>query len=419
MLFRSELETFYPTSVLITSFDILFFWVARMMMFGLHFMEDEVPFKDVYLHALLRDKHGKKMSKSTGNVLDPLVVMDQYGTDAMRFTLTAFAAQGREIKLDEDRIEGYRFFINKLWNASRFAMMHVEECDASITDVVKSPKELPLIHQWILSRTAKAIKDVRRALDEYRFNDAASVLYQFVWHEFCDWYLEWIKSDLFSKDEILQNQARGVLLHVLETILKLIHPITPFVTEEIWSVLPGERPLLVTSEYPQVQDWQNEDVEAKVGLLMGIITGIRNIRSEADVHPSTKIDAFVLCADPAKAELIEKFTKAIADMTRLESLTVAAEGDKPDDAATYIYQDIEMYVPLKGLIDIEKEKEKLGRERKKIEKSLQQINGKLNNKKFLANAPAAIVEKEKGKQAELEAKMAKVEDAEKRLADIG
>ena len=414
-----ELETFYPTSVLITSFDILFFWVARMMMFGLHFMEDEVPFKDVYLHALVRDKHGKKMSKSTGNVLDPLVVMDQYGTDAMRFTLTAFAAQGREIKLDEDRIEGYRFFINKLWNASRFAMMHVEECDASITDVVKSPKELPLIHQWILSRTAKAIKDVRRALDEYRFNDAASVLYQFVWHEFCDWYLEWIKSDLFSKDEILQNQARGVLLHVLETILKLIHPITPFVTEEIWSVLPGERPLLVTSEYPQVQDWQNEDVEAKVGLLMGIITGIRNIRSEADVHPSTKIDAFVLCADPAKAELIEKFTKAIADMTRLESLTVAAEGDKPDDAATYIYQDIEMYVPLKGLIDIEKEKEKLGRERKKIEKSLQQINGKLNNKKFLANAPAAIVEKEKGKQAELEAKMAKVEDAEKRLAEIG
>ena len=414
-----ELETFYPTSVLITSFDILFFWVARMMMFGLYFMEDEVPFKDVYLHALVRDKHGKKMSKSTGNVLDPLVVMDQYGTDAMRFTLTAFAAQGREIKLDEDRIEGYRFFINKLWNASRFAMMHVDECDASITDVVNNPKELPLIHQWILSRTAKATEDVRRALDEYHFNDAASVLYQFVWHEFCDWYLEWIKSDLFSKDEILQNQARGVLLHVLETILKLIHPITPFVTEEIWSVLPGDRPLLVTSAFPQVQDWQNTNVEADVELLMGIITGIRNIRSEADVHPSTKIDAFVVCADPAKTELIVRFTKAISDMTRLDSLTVAGEGEKPDDAATYIYQDIEMYVPLKGLIDIEKEQEKLQRERKKIEKSLQQINGKLNNKKFLANAPAEIVEKEQGKKAELEAKMAKIEEAEKRLAEIG
>jgi len=414
-----ELQTFYPTSVLITSFDILFFWVARMIMFGLHFMEDEVPFKDVYLHALVRDKHGKKMSKSTGNVIDPLVIMEQYGTDAMRFTLTAFAAQGREIKLDEERIEGYRFFINKLWNASRFTLMHVEDCDASITNVVNTPKELPLIHQWILSRTARATADVRRALDEYRFNDAASVIYQFVWHEFCDWYLEWIKADLFSKDENLRDQARGVLLHVLETILKLIHPITPFVTEEIWSVLPGERPMLVTSEFPVVQDWQNDAVEGNVELLMGVITGIRNIRSEADVHPSAKIDAFVLCADAAKTELINSFSAAISSMTRLESLSVAAEGTKPDDAATYIYQDIEMYVPLKGLVDVEKEREKLERERNKVEKSLKQINGKLGNKKFLANAPAEIVEKEKGKQAELEAKLAKIADAEKRLAEIG
>jgi len=414
-----ELQTFYPTSVLITSFDILFFWVARMMMFGLHFMEDEVPFKDVYLHALVRDKHGKKMSKSTGNVIDPLVIMEQYGTDAMRFTLTAFAAQGREIKLDEERIEGYRFFINKLWNAARFALMHVEECDASITDVVQNPKELPLIHQWVLSRTAKTISDVRRALDEYRFNDAASVIYQFVWHEFCDWYLEWIKADLFSKDELLRDQARGTLLYVLETILKLIHPITPFVTEEIWSVLPGDRSLLVTSEYPVVQDWQDETVENQVALLMGVITGIRNIRSEADVHPSVKIDAFVLCTDSSKTELIEAFSAAISSMTRLDSLTVAAEGDKPGDAATYIYQDIEMYVPLKGLVDVEKEREKLERERGKIEKSLKQINGKLGNKKFLANAPTEIVEKEKGKLAELETKLAKVADAEKRLAEIG
>jgi len=413
-----ELQTFYPTSVLITSFDILFFWVARMMMMGLHFM-DEVPFKDVYLHALVRDKHGKKMSKSTGNVIDPLVIMSQYGTDAMRFTLTAFAAQGREIKLDEERIEGYRFFINKLWNAARFAMMHVEECDPSITDVVNAPEKLPLIHQWILSRTAKTIVDVRRALDEYHFNDAASVIYQFVWHEFCDWYLEWIKADLFSKDETLRDQARGVLLYVLETVLKLIHPITPFVTEEIWSVLPGERPMLVTSEYPVAADWQDEKVESQVELLMGVITGIRNIRAEADVHPSARIEAFVLCADSEKRELIQSFSVSISAMTRLESLSVAAEGDKPDDAGTYIYQDIEMYVPLKGLVDVEKEREKLERERNKIEKSLKQINGKLGNEKFLANAPAEIVEKEKGKQAELEAKLAKIAEAEKRLAEIG
>ncbi|MEA3468290.1 MAG: valine--tRNA ligase [Thermodesulfobacteriota bacterium] len=413
-----ELQTFYPTSVLITSFDILFFWVARMMMMGLHFM-DEVPFKDVYLHALVRDKHGKKMSKSTGNVIDPLVIMSQYGTDAMRFTLTAFAAQGREIKLDEERIEGYRFFINKLWNAARFAMMHVEECDASITDVVNSPEKLPLIHQWILSRTAKTITDVRRALDEYRFNDAASVIYQFVWHEFCDWYLEWIKADLFSKDEMLRDQARGVLLFVLETILKLIHPITPFVTEEIWSVLPGDRLMLVTSEYPVAEDWQDDDVEKQVELLMGVITGIRNIRSEADVHPSAKIAAFILCTDMEKTGLVQAFSAAISSMTRLESLTVAAEGEKPSDAATYIYQDLEIYVPLKGLVDVEKERAKLERERNKIEKSLKQINGKLGNKKFLANAPPEIVEKEKGKQAELEAKLAKVAEAERRLAEIG
>ncbi|MCF8057617.1 MAG: valine--tRNA ligase [Desulfocapsa sp.] len=414
-----ELETFYPTSVLITSFDILFFWVARMMMFGIHFMDGAVPFKDVYLHALVRDKHGKKMSKSTGNVIDPLEVMAQYGTDAMRFTLTAFAAQGREIKLDEERIEGYRYFINKLWNAARFALMHVEECDASITDVVSNHKELPLIHQWILSRTAKTTADVRRALDEYHFNDAASVLYQFVWHEFCDWYLEWIKADLFSKDVTKRDQARGVLLHVLETILKLIHPITPFVTEEIWSVLPGDRALLVTSEYPLVQPWRNEKVEGQMELLMGVITGIRNIRSEADVHPSTKIDAFVLCVDGEKADLIRSFATAISDITRLASLNVTAEGDKPSDAATYIYQDIEMYVPLKGLVDVDKEREKLSREQLKVEKSLKQINGKLGNEKFLANAPAEVVEKEKEKQAELEAKLAKIEDAEKRLAEIG
>lgn len=414
-----ELDYFYPTSVLITSFDILFFWVARMMMMGLHFM-DEVPFKDVYLHALVRDKHGKKMSKSTGNVIDPLEIMGQYGTDAMRFTLTAFAAQGREIKLDEERIEGYRYFINKIWNSARFALMHVEECDPQITDVVNNHKDLPLVHRWILSRTSKTTAEVRRALDEYRFNDAASVLYQFSWHEFCDWYLEWIKADLFSKDEVLRDQARGVLLYVLETILKLIHPITPFVTEEIWSVLPGDRPVLMTSDYPVVMDaWQDEEAEGQVELLMGVITGIRNIRAEADVHPSAKIEAFVLCDDPAKAKLIRAFAAAVSSMTRLESLSVEAEGTKPNDAATYIYQDIEMYVPLKGLVDVDKEREKLGRERKKIEVSLKQINGKLGNAKFLANAPAAIVEKEQGKKTELEAKLAKVAESERRLEEIG
>ncbi len=413
-----ELQTFYPTSVLVTSFDILFFWVARMMMMGIHFM-DEVPFKDVYLHALVRDKHGKKMSKSTGNVIDPLEVMAQYGTDAMRFTLTAFAAQGREIKLDEDRIEGYRHFVNKIWNAARFALMHVGECDISVKNVVDKPRELPLVHQWILSRTATTIEAVRKGLDEYHFNDVASANYQFIWGEFCDWYLEWIKPDLFSDDLVAKEQAQGVLLTVLETVVKLIHPITPFVTEEIWSVLPGERQPLMVSSFPELQEsWKNPEAEAEMELLMGVITGIRNIRSEAEVHPSNKIDAFVNCPDSGQREIITKFSKAISDMTRLTSLTVLEKGDKPDDAGTYIFKDIEIYVPLMGLIDVAAELEKLSRERKKAEGKLKQINGKLGNQKFLANAPEAVVTKVQEEKEQLDAKLATITEAEERLRKI-
>ncbi len=413
-----ELATFYPTSVLITSFDILFFWVARMMMMGIHFMDD-VPFKDVYLHALVRDKHGKKMSKSTGNVIDPLEVMAKYGTDALRFTLIAFAAQGREIKLDEERIEGYRHFINKIWNAARFALMHVGECDESVREVVKSPRELPLVHRWILSRTARTIDEVRLGLDEYRFNDAASANYQFIWHEFCDWYLEWIKADLFSDDEIAQEQAQGVLLVVLETILKLIHPITPFVTEEIWSVLPGERKTLMTSAFPEREEtWEDGKAEKEMELLKGIITGIRNIRSEADVHPSMKIDAFVICPDERQGALIDSYGHAVSDMTRLNSFTVQNQSEKPDDAATYIFNDLEIYVPLKGLVDIESELAKLARERAKVEVKLKQVDGKLGNEKFLANAPESVVEKEQEKKKTLDAKLAKIGAAEERLGNM-
>jgi valyl-tRNA synthetase len=413
-----ELATFYPTSVLITSFDILFFWVARMMMMGLHFM-DEVPFKDVYLHALVRDKYGKKMSKSTGNVIDPLVVMKEYGTDAMRFTLTAFAAQGREIRLDEERIEGYRHFINKLWNAARFALMHVTDCSVAIKDAAAAPGELPLVHQWILSRTAAVIDEVRLGLDEYRFNDVASTIYQFVWREFCDWYLEWIKAELFSNDLKAKGQARGVLLVVLETILRLIHPITPFVSEEIWSVLPGQRPLLAVTPYPEKNDtWRNPVAVESMELLMGVVTGIRNIRSEAEVHPSAKIEAFVICGDEQKAAFLTTFTAAIADLTRLSAFTVGQKFEKPGDAATYIFNDLEIFVPLKGLVDVAGEIAKLKKEREKVEAKLVQVNGKLTNEKFLANAKADVVAKEQEKKVLLDATIAKIVEAESRLKQM-
>ncbi|MBT8352948.1 MAG: class I tRNA ligase family protein, partial [Desulfofustis sp.] len=380
----------------------------------------EVPFHDVYLHALVRDKHGKKMSKSTGNVIDPLEVMGNYGTDAVRFTLTAFAAQGREIRLDEDRIEGYRFFINKIWNAARFAQMHVGDCNDEVRKAVETPAELPLVHQWILSRTARTIDEVRTGLDEYHFNTVASANYQFIWHEFCDWYLEWIKADLYSDDETVKQQARGVLLLVLETILKLIHPVIPFVTEEIWSVLPGERKVLMLEPYPERQDgWLNETAENQMELLMGVITGIRNIRAEADVHPSQKIDAFVTNVDADTASLIDSFSPAIKDLTRLNGMSVTDSSDKPEDAATYIFNDIEIFVPLKGLVDVDSELAKLGRDRDKAEASLKQVHGKLGNEKFMANAPEAVVAKEQGKKEELEARLARIEEAEQRLHKIG
>jgi valyl-tRNA synthetase len=270
-----------------------------------------------------------------------------------------------------------------------------------------------------LSRTAKTVAEVRRGLDEYHFNDAAQAIYQFIWREFCDWYVEWIKADLFSKNDTLKRQARGVLLVTLETILKLIHPITPFVTEEIWSVLPGERRPLMTTAFPAIQvGWLSEDAEERMELLMGIITGIRNIRSENEIHPSMKIEAFVVCPDKEKADLLREFGPAIIDMTRLADLTVQRKSTKPDDAATFIAGDIEIYVPLKGLVDVAAELAKLAKEREKVVIKLTQINGKLGNAKFLANAPADVVDKEKEKKEALDVRLAMIAEAEEKLKHI-
>ncbi|MBM9536156.1 valine--tRNA ligase [Desulfobulbus alkaliphilus] len=413
-----ELQLFYPTSVLITSFDILFFWVARMMMMGLHFM-DEVPFRDVYLHALVRDKHGKKMSKSTGNVIDPLDMIEQYGTDAFRFTLTAFAAQGREIRMDEERIDGYRRFINKLWNAARFAQMHLKEADPAITALADEPAELALAHRWILSRVNTTILQVRGALDSYNFNEVAQASYQFVWHEFCDWYLEWIKADLFSDDATARDQARAVLCTVLEQVLKLMHPIIPFVTEEIWSQLPGERGLIMVEPFPQTRAaWADQEAEREMDLLMGVISGLRTIRTEAEVHPSAQIEATLLCPDGDKRRLLTDFAPGIQAMARVKNLVIEAEGRVPDDAGHALVQDVEVVVPLKGLIDVAGELEKLAREQAKLDKELARIVAKLGNEQFMANAPAAVVAKERDKESEIRARLTKTLESIERLRKL-
>ncbi len=412
-----ELAMFYPTSTLITSFDILFFWVARMMMMGLHFM-DEVPFRDVYLHALVRDKDGKKMSKSKGNVLDPLLLMDQYGTDALRFTMAAFAAQGRDIRLSEERIEGYRHFINKIWNAARFALMHLAECDAGITQNI-APAKLALAHRWILSRANTTAREVRESLDDYRFNDAASAIYQFVWREFCDWYLEWIKPDLYGDDAAAKGEAQAVLLTVLEAVLKLLHPMTPFVTEEIWHALPGARSSIMVEPFPAENPaWDNPAAEEEASLFMGVVGAIRTIRSEAQAHPSAEITATVVCPDMAKGAILEKLAAAIKTLTRTKELTITASGQRPKGAASVIYQDLEIIVPLAGLIDVEKELAKLAKEQAKVEGELKRIQGKLGNEKFVANAPEEVVAKEKEKEAELTATLAKLKESAERLNEL-
>jgi valyl-tRNA synthetase len=412
-----ELEFFYPTSVLVTSFDILFFWVARMMMMGLHIM-DEVPFRDVYLHALVRDKFGKKMSKSTGNVIDPLVMIGQYGTDAFRFTLPAFAAQGREIRMDEERVDGYRRFINKLWNAARFAQMHLKEADPAITAITVDPKGLALAHRWILSRTHATIIQVRAALDGYNFNEVASANYQFVWHEFCDWYLEWIKADLFGDHAAARDQAKAVLLTVLENILKLMHPVTPFVTEEIWGQLPGERSSIMLQPFPEpVEAWADAEAEAVMNLLMGVISGLRTIRTEAEVHPGARIEATLICPDAARRHLLTTYAPGIQAMVRA-NLEIVAAGVVPDDAVHALVQDVELVVPLKGLIDVAGELEKLAKEQARLEKELERITGKLANEKFMSNAPEAVVQKERDKAAEFRAHLAKTLESTERLRKL-
>ncbi|MCW5198473.1 class I tRNA ligase family protein, partial [Desulfobulbus sp. F3] len=394
---------------------ILFFWVARMMMMGLHFM-DEVPFRDVYLHALVRDKQGKKMSKSTGNVIDPLDMIKQYGTDAFRFTLTAFAAQGREIRMDEERIDGYRRFINKLWNAARFAQMHIKESEPGIVAVADKPDKLALPHRWILNRITGTTIDVRKALDDYDFDIIVSAIYEFTWHEFCDWYVEWIKADLFSDDAVKRDQARGVLLCVLERILKLLHPICPFVTEEIWSQLPGKRSSIMLEPFPEVNPaWADAQAERSMQLLMNVISAVRTIRSEADVHPSAKVHVTLICPDAGKRELLRSFSGSLCAMTRAEALEIVESGAVPDDAGHALVSGVEVVVPLKELIDVEAELDKLARERSKIEQDLQRVNGKLGNENFLCNAPPDVVAKEQAKLEELESRLAKNEESRERL----
>jgi valyl-tRNA synthetase len=409
-----ELATFYPTSVLVTGFDILFFWVARMMMMGLHFM-DKIPFDDVYIHALVRDAQGRKMSKSTGNVIDPLTTIDTFGTDAFRFTLTSFAAMGRDIKLAEDRIEGYRHFINKIWNAARFSLMHLDETTPKLDPAVLKG----LHHAWILNRLEEIKGEVKKAIEGYQFNEYAGTMYQFVWHEFCDWYLEMIKPELYGEDEAAKQRARACLGQVLRETLVLLHPVVPFVSQEIWSHMPGTgRDNLAEEPYPAVHpDCENKDAGERMEFLQQLVVAVRNIRSELGVEPAKKVRVLIK-ADGEDASFILDHEQEIANLARLEEISVQARFDPPKGCATTVVKGHELFVPLEGMVDFDAELARLSKELDKLTKELDRVTKKLANPSFVDKAPADVVAKEEAKAKEFGEKREKLEGLQARLRDI-
>jgi len=380
-------------------------------MMGLHFM-DEVPFTDVYIHALVRDAQGQKMSKSKGNVIDPLTVIDQYGTDAFRFTLAAFAAQGRDIKLAEERIEGYRNFCNKVWNAARFTLMNLDGFDPD--GMGFDGLELSQGDRWILHRLNETARAVDETLTGYRYNESAMALYQFTWSEFCDWYLELSKQDLYNGTPERKQTSQYVLWYTLENLLRLLHPFMPFITEEIWQVLPGSKttPTIMQAGYPQSCDRLSFPVDAaNMELVMSVISGIRNIRGEMEVPPSKRIAVILSCADGESLRLMKHNESAIISMARISDLAIGQEIAQPDDASIQVAGDVQIYVPLKGLVDVEAEEQRLMKEIGKIEKEIEQFSKKLESPAFVDRAPAEIVAKERQKLAEVNGKKLMLEES--------
>ncbi len=396
-----DLKRFYPTSVLVTGFDILFFWVARMMMMGLKFMGD-VPFRDVCIHALVRDAEGQKMSKSKGNVIDPLVIMDQYGTDALRFTLASMASPGRDIKLSEERIEGYRNFGNKIWNAARFIFMNMQE------EAVRPDRAaLTLPDRWILSRLNSTVRDVTQMLGEYRFDLAAGTIYSFFWREFCDWYLEFAKIQMQEGGNRKEN-AVAVLVSVLDTSLRMLHPFMPFITEEIWQQLHGSS--VMKAPWPSAEDaLEDEAAESEMGSVMDIIKNVRSLRSGLNIPPSKEVDVYLKIESDALRKLIGEQMGCIKRLSYAGSVFSGAGTKRPELSAISVFAGGELYLPLAGIIDIDKERGLLEKRFKAIVDEIIRIENKLSNSSFVERAPQEVVLKEKERHRELMDQKSRIE----------
>jgi valyl-tRNA synthetase len=413
-----DLKNFYPTSVLVTGFDILFFWVARMIMMGLKFMGD-VPFRDVYIHALVRDEQGQKMSKSKGNVIDPLEIMDKYGTDAFRFTLVAMAAMGRDIKLAEERVAGYQNFVNKLWNAARFVQMNLGAENGADGEGAGAADEDPnLADRWIRSRMVSTIAEARKAIDAYRFNDYANALYQFTWHEFCDWYIEMSKLALNGSDAGEADGSRRLLRELLEQILLLLHPIMPFVTEEIWQVIGEERKSIMMTPYPVAEASSiDETVERQMEFLMGIVRAIRNLRTELNCPPGKEVK-LIFCSEGAEQAFLCTQLPYLRSLARVGTTEFRDLEGRPKGAATAVVGSTEIYLPLDDLVNLDEERGRLEKEIAKAQEELDRVQRKLANREFLAKAKREVVFKEREKAIRFEDKIRALKNSLEKLQEI-
>jgi valyl-tRNA synthetase len=405
-----ELKRYYPGDVLVTGFDIIFFWVARMQMMGHYFMKD-VPFRHVYIHALVRDEKGQKMSKSKGNVIDPLDLIGQYGTDALRFTLIAMAAQGRDIKMSEQRVAGYRNFCTKLWNAARFCQMN--EC-VPVDGFDPAGAKLTL-NRWIAGKVADCAKAVAEAIVAYRFNDAAQAAYGFVWNTFCDWYLEMAKPLFQGEDETAKAETRAMAAWVLDSILHILHPMMPYITEELWEKIAPRERMLVEEDWPELSGLSTPEAAVEMDWVVSLVTAVRSVRAEMNMPPGAKIPLKLRGANAETLARLKTHEPLILTLARLESVE-PTEGEPGKGSAQVVLGETTLVLPLEGVIDLDQERQRLEKELKRLDDEVSRIDKKLSNQGFLAKAPEEVVEEQKERRADYEGQRDKVREALTRVS---
>ncbi len=402
-----DLKAFYPGALLVTAYDIIFFWVARMIMFGLKFMND-VPFKEVYITGIIRDAERQKMSKSKGNVVDPLEICDRYGTDAVRFALARMGAPGADIALSEDLLESYRAFSTKIWNAARFIFRHVDESDRLPSLSELEHPSLSLVDRWILSRLTVVTDEVNRSVEQYNLHEAARHIYRFFWHEFCDWYLEMIK--------LHPERSKPVLLYVFESALRLLHPFMPFITEELWQNLPHKGDSIVIAEYPKTDPaLRDEEAERQTEFVQDLVTRVRNIRSEMNVDAKQLVPVRVATTDPEMSRLLSDAREYIFKLAQVSQLEIVTQLAVDQLSAQGVAAGLAFEVPLAGLIDIEAERSRLNKELEKVRREIDGLDRKLSNASFVERAPKNVVEENRRRLEDYQGQAAKLTESLKRL----